>query len=111
MTYQFYQQAEILYRVHTIPGKMPDRNVNDFAHRLSIRDKLIHRCHHNYLIPLRNQLADDIEPEIIDIPGGVGDDEDALVFQRIKALISKKQFILLCALRADINTILQHKVL
>ena len=43
-----------------------------------VGNKLIYWCHDNHFVPLTDKLPDNILPEIVNIPGGIGDDDDFL---------------------------------
>jgi hypothetical protein len=58
---------------------MEDRNVLNLGKRLCVKNKLIDRCHNNNLMTFLDQLTYDVQPEIVNIPGRVGDDYDFLL--------------------------------
>ena len=55
--------------------------MNDLANVLCIGDEFIHRCEHDDLMSFSDQLPDNVLPEIVDVPGGVGDDDDSFHFR------------------------------
>ena len=49
-----------------------------FADGFGVGNKLIYWCHDNYFVPFMDKFPDNILPEIVNIPGGIGDDDDFL---------------------------------
>ena len=74
LSHQLQQQPQILYRIDTVPVQVTYGNMRDLTHCFGVGNKLIHRSHDDDLVSFRYKLANDVQPEIVNIPGGVGDD-------------------------------------
>lgn len=48
-----------------------------FTNGFSVRNKLIYRSHDNHLVPFTDKFPDNILPEIVYIPGSVGDNDNS----------------------------------
>ncbi len=76
--YKFKQQPQVLEGIYAIPMQMSYRNMRYFTNGFGIGNKLIYRCHDNHLVPFMDEFPDDILPEIVNIPGGIGYNDDSL---------------------------------
>ena len=76
--HEFKKKPKILEWVYTIPMQIFQRYVGNLTNGFGIRDKLIYRCHHYHLVSLTDEFPDDVLPEIVNVPGSVGDDDDFL---------------------------------
>lgn len=78
---QLHEQSHILDWVDAIAMEMMDRDVKNLLITLCIKNKLIHWRHDDDFMSFVDELPDDVEPEIVNIPGGVGNNDDAFSFQ------------------------------
>ena len=60
---------------------MMHRHMAYLPDHFGVGNIFVDRGQYDYFMSLRNEFADDIQPEIVNIPGGVGDDQDPFYFQ------------------------------
>src|SRR5687767_12794256 len=68
---------------------MMNRNVQYLWKRFRIKNKFIHGSHYNHLVTFTYQLADDVQPEIVNVPGCISNNCYAHCFH-VTFFIAKK---------------------
>jgi len=75
--HELKKKPKILEWVYTIPVKIFQRYVRHLKDGFCVDNKFIHRGHHNHLMPFLDELPYNVLPEIVNVPGSIGYDDDS----------------------------------
>src|SRR6187551_2385822 len=77
-SHKFKKQHQVVDRINAVSAHMMHWNMTRLPDHFSVGNIFVDRSQHDHFMPFRNEFTDDIQPEIVNIPGGVGDDQDFL---------------------------------